>query len=234
MPHIVERSRGPKRKVVVVGAGPAGLEAARVAKLRGHEVVLFEKNPEVGGQVMIAAKAPQREQMSGIIRWFDMETRRLGVDRRLGVAADEKMIMAEKPDIVVLATGGSSLHLAGAGLGRGRRPCRQFLGHPDRQGRAREERAAVRRREHPRGRRRGRLHGQPRLAGGDRHARREGGRRLRRHHLPDLLPAPLCLWRDPHAELHAGTASTRKTARPSRCCATSTRKSSRSARSTRW
>ncbi|KWE90734.1 NADH:flavin oxidoreductase [Burkholderia territorii] len=108
MPHIIEKSRGPKRKVVVVGAGPAGLEAARVAKLRGHDVVLFEKNPEVGGQIMIAAKAPQREQMSGIIRWFDMETKRLGVDRRLGVAADEKMIMAEKPDIVVLATGGSS------------------------------------------------------------------------------------------------------------------------------
>ena len=105
MPHIIEKSRGPKRKVVVVGAG---CEAARVAKLRGHDVVLFEKNAEVGGQVMIAAKAPQREQMSGIIRWFDMETKRPGVDRRLGVAADEKMIMAEKPDIVVLATGGSS------------------------------------------------------------------------------------------------------------------------------
>ena len=52
--------------------------------------MLFEKNAEVGGQVMIAAKAPQREQMSGIIRWFDMETKRLGVDRRLGVAADER------------------------------------------------------------------------------------------------------------------------------------------------
>ncbi|WP_179402282.1 NADH:flavin oxidoreductase [Burkholderia guangdongensis] len=108
MPHVIEKSRGPKRKVVVVGAGPAGLEAARVARSRGHDVVLFEKNTEVGGQIMIAAKAPQREQMAGIVRWFDMETKRLGVDRRLGVAADEKMIMAEKPDIVVLATGGHS------------------------------------------------------------------------------------------------------------------------------
>ena len=108
MPHVITRTSGPKRKVVVVGAGPAGLEAARVAKSRGHDVVLFEKNDYVGGQIMLAAKAPQREQMAGIVRWFDMETKRLGVDRRLGVAADEKAIMAEKPDIIVLATGGSS------------------------------------------------------------------------------------------------------------------------------
>ncbi|WP_211474155.1 NADH:flavin oxidoreductase [Collimonas humicola] len=108
MPHQIARSRGPKRKVVVVGAGPAGLEAARVARERGHEVVLFERSEAVGGQINLAAKAPQREQMAGIVRWFDMETRRLGVDRRLGVNADEAMIMAEQPDIVVLATGGSN------------------------------------------------------------------------------------------------------------------------------
>jgi hypothetical protein len=69
-------------------------------------VVLFEKQPQVGGQIVLAAKAPQREQMAGIVRWLDMETQRLGVDRRLGVAADKAMILAEKPDIVVLATGG--------------------------------------------------------------------------------------------------------------------------------
>ncbi|MDB5767876.1 MAG: stcD [Collimonas fungivorans] len=108
MPHQIVKSRGPKRKVVVVGAGPAGLEAARVARERGHEVVLFERSDVVGGQINLAAKAPQREQMAGIVRWFDMETKRLGVDRRLGVNADEAMIMAEQPDIVVLATGGSN------------------------------------------------------------------------------------------------------------------------------
>jgi 2,4-dienoyl-CoA reductase-like NADH-dependent reductase (Old Yellow Enzyme family) len=108
MPHIIEKTRGRKRKVVVVGAGPAGLEAARVSRERGHDVVLFEKNDQVGGQVLLAAKAPQREQMAGIVRWFDMETRRLGVDRRLGAAATISAIMAEKPDIVVMATGGKS------------------------------------------------------------------------------------------------------------------------------
>lgn len=108
MPHIIEKSPGPKRKVVVVGGGPAGLEAARVARARGHAVVLFERDPLVGGQINLAAKAPQREQMLGIVRWFDMETTRLGVDRRLGVEASAEMILAEAPDIVVLATGGRS------------------------------------------------------------------------------------------------------------------------------
>ncbi|MFM2404983.1 MAG: hypothetical protein RL223_2863 [Pseudomonadota bacterium] len=106
MPHLIAQTTGPKRKVVVVGAGPAGLEAARVARERGHEVVLFEKAPQVGGQVNLAAKAPQREQMAGIIRWFDLEIRRLGVDLRLNTEADVSVILDERPDIVVLATGG--------------------------------------------------------------------------------------------------------------------------------
>ena len=106
MPHVIAKSTGAKRKVVVVGAGPAGLEAARVARERGHDVVLFEKQAQVGGQVNLAAKAPKREQMAGIIRWFDLETVRLGVDRRLNTEADVSMIMDERPDIVVLATGG--------------------------------------------------------------------------------------------------------------------------------
>ncbi|MGV8853909.1 MAG: FAD-dependent oxidoreductase [Devosia sp.] len=108
MPHIITKSTGPKRKVVVVGGGPGGLEAARVARSRGHDVVLFEKQDAVGGQINLAAKAPQREQMAGIVRWFDMETKRLGVDRRMGQAATAEMILAEAPDIVVLATGGDS------------------------------------------------------------------------------------------------------------------------------
>ncbi|MGE0022659.1 MAG: FAD-dependent oxidoreductase [Hyphomicrobium sp.] len=106
--HVIPATKGKKRRVVVVGAGPAGLEAARVSRARGHDVVLFERNEVVGGQVNLAAKPPQREQMAGIIRWLDMETKRLGVDRRLGVEANADAILAEKPDIVVLATGGSS------------------------------------------------------------------------------------------------------------------------------
>jgi dimethylglycine catabolism A len=108
MPHVITASKAAKRKVVVVGGGPAGLEAARVSRLRGHDVVLFERNATVGGQVNLAAKAPQRDQMSGIIRWFDLETKRIGVDRRLGVEATADTVLAEQPDVVVLATGGRS------------------------------------------------------------------------------------------------------------------------------
>ncbi|WP_028310553.1 NADH:flavin oxidoreductase [Derxia gummosa] len=106
MPHQIKPTTGARRKVVVVGAGPAGLEAARVARERGHDVVLFDKNDAVGGQILLAAKAPQREQMAGIVRWFDLETKRLGVDRRLGMRVTADEVMAEQPDIVVLATGG--------------------------------------------------------------------------------------------------------------------------------
>jgi NADPH-dependent 2,4-dienoyl-CoA reductase/sulfur reductase-like enzyme len=92
--------------VVVVGAGPAGCEAARVSAERGHQVVLFEKSDAVGGQINLAAKAPQRDQMAGIVRWFDLELKRLQVDVRLNTAADAHSILAEKPDIVVMASGG--------------------------------------------------------------------------------------------------------------------------------
>lgn len=108
MPHIIAPTNGAKRRVVVVGAGPAGLEAARVSRARGHDVILFERSESVGGQINLASKAPQREQMAGIVRWFDLETKRLGVDRRLGVEATPEMIVGERPDIVVLATGGRS------------------------------------------------------------------------------------------------------------------------------
>jgi dimethylglycine catabolism A len=108
MPHVISATNGAKRRIVVVGAGPAGLEASRVSRLRGHDVILFERNEAVGGQINLAAKAPQREQMAGIVRWFDLETKRVGVERRLGVEATADLIMAEEPDIVVLATGGRS------------------------------------------------------------------------------------------------------------------------------
>ncbi|TCK23201.1 2,4-dienoyl-CoA reductase-like NADH-dependent reductase (Old Yellow Enzyme family) [Ancylobacter aquaticus] len=105
MPHVIPKA-DVARKVVVVGAGPAGLEAARVSAERGHSVVLFEKEPVVGGQVNIAAKATWREALSGIPRWLFAQVQKKGVDLRLGHAATADDIAAEQPDVVIMATGG--------------------------------------------------------------------------------------------------------------------------------
>jgi dimethylglycine catabolism A len=109
MPHVI-RKADVRRKVVVVGAGPAGLEAARVAAERGHAVVLFEKAKVAGGQIGIAAKAGWREALSGIPRWLVGQVTKLGVDLRLGTEATEDAILAEKPDVVIVATGGIASH----------------------------------------------------------------------------------------------------------------------------
>ncbi|EOD78823.1 DgcA Dimethylglycine demethylase subunit A [Grimontia indica] len=106
VPHIISKTDGPIRKVVVVGGGPGGMEAARVCAERGHQVTLFEKNSELGGQITLAAAAPQREQIAGITRWFDLELRRLGVNLVFDTAAYEATILAQSPDVVVLAVGG--------------------------------------------------------------------------------------------------------------------------------
>jgi mycofactocin system FadH/OYE family oxidoreductase 2 len=96
---------GTPRRVVVVGAGVAGLEAARVAALRGHRVVLLEREGEVGGQVLIAARAPARAEYSGIVRFLAGQVAKLAVDCRLRVEATPEFVLAESPDVVIVATG---------------------------------------------------------------------------------------------------------------------------------
>ena len=106
MPHVVEPGPGPRRKVVVVGAGPAGLEAARVSALRGHEVVLFEAASEPGGQIVLAARATWRGDLLGIARWLASEVEHLGVTMHFNRYAEAEDVLAEGPDVVVVATGG--------------------------------------------------------------------------------------------------------------------------------
>ncbi len=107
IPQLIPPSAGPQKKAVVVGAGPAGLESARVLAERGHDVVLFEAQDRVGGQVVIAARASERQaELLGIIGWLEEELRHLGVDVRLNTAVDAADVLAEQPDIVVTATGG--------------------------------------------------------------------------------------------------------------------------------
>jgi dimethylglycine catabolism A len=106
LPHVIEKTQGPVRKVLVVGGGPGGMEAARVAAERGHQVTLIEKADALGGQISLAAQAPQRDQIAGITRWFALELARLGVDLRLGTEADAATVRELQPDVCILATGG--------------------------------------------------------------------------------------------------------------------------------
>jgi mycofactocin system FadH/OYE family oxidoreductase 2 len=94
-----------RRRVVVVGGGVAGLEAARVAALRGHRVTLFEKGRELGGQVLVAARAPARADYAGIVRFLVRQVEKHGVECRLLTEGTVDAILAEAPDAVVVATG---------------------------------------------------------------------------------------------------------------------------------
>ncbi|HTX27266.1 MAG TPA: FAD-dependent oxidoreductase [Streptosporangiaceae bacterium] len=92
-------------RVAVVGGGPAGLEAARVAAKRGHAVVLFEREGRVGGQLNLWAALPDREIFGTTPEWYDRQLRQLGVDVRLNTEATADLILAEKPDAILIATG---------------------------------------------------------------------------------------------------------------------------------
>jgi 2,4-dienoyl-CoA reductase-like NADH-dependent reductase (Old Yellow Enzyme family)/thioredoxin reductase len=94
-----------RKKVLVVGGGPAGLEAARVAALRGHSVVLAEASPVLGGSLRAATKAPSRHNLIDIAIWLEAEIYRLGVDVRLSTYMDEEDVRNEGADAVIVATG---------------------------------------------------------------------------------------------------------------------------------
>jgi 2,4-dienoyl-CoA reductase-like NADH-dependent reductase (Old Yellow Enzyme family) len=116
MPHVIAASTGKKRKVVVVGAGPGGLEAARVAAARGHGVVVFEAAAEPGGQLRLAAKLARRREILGISDWRVDQCERHGVQFRLNTLAEASDVLEEEPEIVFIATGGvPNLSLLDAG-----------------------------------------------------------------------------------------------------------------------
>ncbi len=94
-----------KKKILVIGAGPAGLEASRIAASRGHQVILCEKNRELGGQVELFTRDPMRAEFGGLIRFLIKQNEKLGVEVRLGEEMTPEMIMRENPGAVILANG---------------------------------------------------------------------------------------------------------------------------------
>ena len=105
MPHQIPPA-DRKRRVVIIGAGPGGLEAARVCGERGHHVTVLEAMPWTGGQIRLAVRNPRRKDLIGIVEWRDSELARLGVDVRLDTYADPDVVHELGADVVIIATGG--------------------------------------------------------------------------------------------------------------------------------
>lgn len=94
------------RRITVVGAGPAGLEAARVAAERGHAVTVFEAADQPGGQIRLTAESERRREMISIIAWRVAQCEKLGVQFHFNTFADADTVLATRPDEVIIATGG--------------------------------------------------------------------------------------------------------------------------------
>ena len=104
-PNIISKSK-IKKKIVVVGAGPGGLEAARIAAERGHEVIVFEAAPDPGGQIRLCAKSARRKDMMGIIDWRMQQCIKKNVKFNFNIIAEAQDVINENPDTIIIATGG--------------------------------------------------------------------------------------------------------------------------------
>ncbi|SMX48165.1 NADH:flavin oxidoreductase [Maliponia aquimaris] len=104
-PQSIEKG-DTRRRVVVIGAGPGGLEAARVAAERGHEVIVHEAANDPGGQIRLTAQSPRRQEMMQVIQWRVAECTRLGVTFHFNSYADADTVLADSPEVVIVATGG--------------------------------------------------------------------------------------------------------------------------------
>jgi NADPH-dependent 2,4-dienoyl-CoA reductase/sulfur reductase-like enzyme len=97
--------KGIARRVLVAGAGPAGLEAARRAAFAGHKVTLCESRGWIGGQMRLASQMPKRVEIGDVIPWYERQLNRLGVEVRLNITVDAELLEQIRPDVLVIATG---------------------------------------------------------------------------------------------------------------------------------
>jgi len=107
------------KKIAIVGGGPAGMEAARVAACRGHDVTLYEKESRLGGQLLLATVPPHKSNLTGLVDYLPKEMERRGIKVNLGVEVSADSIQEAKPDAVVIATGATSSLPSIPGLDRG-------------------------------------------------------------------------------------------------------------------
>jgi 2,4-dienoyl-CoA reductase-like NADH-dependent reductase (Old Yellow Enzyme family)/thioredoxin reductase len=104
------------RKVMVIGGGPAGLEAAYIAALRGHHVSLYEQEDRLGGQFHLAAKAPHKEEFLDVIRHLNLMIARTGAELHMSTQITPQMVLSAHPDVLIVATGGIPLTIPFPGI----------------------------------------------------------------------------------------------------------------------
>ncbi|HHW57141.1 MAG TPA: FAD-dependent oxidoreductase [Clostridia bacterium] len=105
----IPKSPTPGKKVVIIGAGPAGLEAAYTAALRGHKVTLYDENEEMGGQLISASIPPHKEELKGIVEYYKEVLPKVGVEIKLGHRVTPKELAKWEADEIVFATGGQPI-----------------------------------------------------------------------------------------------------------------------------
>ena len=106
MPHEINSKAKTIKKIVIVGAGPAGLEAARICAERGHKVIVFEATNSVGGQINLICRSNKRKDMIGIVDWRLAICKKHNVEINYNALATTENILSEKPNIIIIATGG--------------------------------------------------------------------------------------------------------------------------------